>query len=149
MDFSTFSMMNNPYFNTQMPSSPIFGETKFNDILDANDFYNPYLQNHSLTYKQFVDEKIPHEYMYMYMNNISHEPLPLNYRQEWDDVIGISDPVKKVGRPLEYEKKFNREPTEYNLFIRDEITRMKNLDADVSSKDIFRDAVTAWRTHKK
>ena len=149
MDFSTFSMMNNPNFNTQMPSSPIFGETKFNDILDANDFYNPYLQNHSLTYKQFVDEKIPHEYMYMYMNNISHEPLPLNYRQEWDDVIGISDPVKKVGRPLEYEKKFNREPTEYNLFIRDEITRMKNLDADVSSKDIFRDAVTAWRTHKK
>lgn len=145
-----FSFFSNNDINTNMSSLPMFTETNLGFTPTNNqDFYNPYLQNHSLTYNQFVDENIPSDYMHMYTNNISHEPLPLNYMQEWDDVVGIPDPVKKVGRPLEYEKKFNREPTEYNMFIRDEISRIKNTDADNSSKDVFRDAVKAWRTHKK
>ena len=53
----------------------------------------------------------------------------------------------KAGRVPKAEKK-KREPSAYNLFVRDALNELKVSQPELSGKDRFREAMKQWKEHK-
>lgn len=61
-----------------------------------------------------------------------------------DEYKALAKPSKK-GKNADGTDKKKREPTAYNLFIRDEITRLKKENPAMAGKELMSAATTAWK----
>jgi hypothetical protein len=59
----------------------------------------------------------------------------------------LTAPSAKVGKVPKAEKK-KREPSAYNLFVRDALNGLKVSQPELSGKDRFREAMKQWKEHK-
>lgn len=69
-------------------------------------------------------------------------------KEMWD---GYSPSPKKLGRPIEKVKKFSREPTSYNKFIKEKMQEIRNDnsyggDSYTSPSEIFQKAASSWKS---
>lgn len=63
------------------------------------------------------------------------------------------DTLKKKGRPVKSSKdngeKKKREPSAYNIFIKDKYAELKLSNPDMTAKEIMLSAAAAWTTNKQ
>jgi len=86
----------------------------------------------------------PENYFTPFKNNDSFTPEYFEYGPYYDNVMGVDLP-KQICRPPKNERKFKRDPTEYNMFIGNTISNLKKEYPNTSSTDIFRLAVESWK----
>ncbi len=65
--------------------------------------------------------------------------------------LSYKDSLKKSkskSRASEGEQSVKREPTKYNIFIREEMLKLKETNADIPYKELMKLAAKSWNEHK-
>lgn len=65
--------------------------------------------------------------------------------------LSYKDAIKKTKskyRSCDGEQSVKREPTKYNIFIREEMLKLKETNADIPYKELMKLAAKNWNEHK-
>jgi hypothetical protein len=94
--------------------------------------------------KSFITEKIATEY-----DEELLEAVTKMFEEISEDIGKNSqaDNIKKGKKPASDKKK--REPTEYNLFLKEKMAEIKAAGTTLKGKDLMKAAIELWREKKK